>query len=120
MMDQWEAYQPFRFGFISILDPRFYTPEWLDGEVYTGTYKLFTTDDAAILVELKVYPTELMEVHGVAATGDMGSIVSVLIPQAEQWGREQGAEFASIASRPGWARVLKDYAVHQVYIRKAL
>jgi len=45
-----------------------------------------------------------------------------LIPQAEKWGRKMECDFASIASREGWARVLAPfgYAVHQVTIRKEL
>lgn len=117
-----QDYMKFRDGFASILDERFYYIEWLDKQVISGAYKLLATEDAAILVELKSYPTGAMELHGVAATGNMHSIVSELIPRAEQYGREVGCMIASIESRPGWVRALKGdgYEVHQTCIRKEL
>ena len=121
-MDQWEAYLKFRDGLISILDERFYPAAWLDAEVYAGFVKLFHCDDAAILAELKVYPSELMEVRGVLATGRLESIEDILIPQAEAWGKAEGCFCADISSREGWLRRLRKrgYSLHQVSIRKEL
>jgi len=118
-MDQWEQYLRFRDGFVSILDERYYPAPWLDSEVYAGFVKLFCCDDAAILAELKVYPSELMEVHGVAATGCLASIKQLIL-QAEQWGRDEGCATASISSREAWAKILPDYKVYQISIRKDL
>lgn len=88
----------------------------------SGVYRLFSNDDGAILAELKVYPTGATKVEGIVAAGDMGAIVSELIPQAEAWGKENGALAARIESREGWAKVLKPYGyqIHQLAIEKDL
>ncbi len=88
----------------------------------SGRALVWATETAVILAEIKIYSTGAMELHGLIAVGVAESIVNDLIPAAEQWARGNGFMFASIASRPGWAKLLeKDgYAVHQVYIRKEL
>lgn len=117
-----DAYLHFRDGFASILDPRFYTIEWLDGQIWAGLARVWATSDACILVEVKTYPTGATEIHGLAAVGNMDSIIKQLIPQAEAWGRSIGCVSASIASRSGWVRALKSsgYELHQCEIRKDL
>ena len=114
-------YERFRQDFYGLLDPRFYTPEWLDAQVWCGTFRVFGNDDACILVSLKTYPTGAYELHGEAAAGDLGAITD-LIRRAEDWGRSIGCVSASIASREGWARHLaKDgWQTHQVVLRKEL
>jgi hypothetical protein len=102
----WSEYQRFRDDFIAILDPRFYTPEWLDGEIWSGRLRLFSCADSAIIVAVKPYPTGALELHGMAATGNQRSIVDVLIPQACAWGTAIGCIEASIESRPAWQRVM--------------
>ena len=108
--------------FCSVMDGRFYTELWLDNQVLSGVYRLFCNDDAAILAELKAYPTGALKVEGVVAAGDMATIVQALIPQAEAWGIENGAISARIESREGWARALKPYGyeIQQVAIEKDL
>ena len=115
-------YQHWRQAFADMLDPRTHHPEWLDDQVRSGRIKCWATEEAAIIAEIKTYPTGARELHGLAAVGDMMVIVGELIPQAEKWGRKMECDFASIASREGWARVLAPfgYAVHQVTIRKEL
>lgn len=121
-MSQWEAYLKFRYGLSQILDERFYPLEWLDAQMWSHAAKLLWNDTSAIIFELKEYPSGLKEVHGLAAVGDMDSIILQLIPMAEQWGREMGCVTASIASRGGWARALKShgYELFQTSIRKEL
>lgn len=116
MMD----YLDFRAGFASIIDPRFYTIEWLDQQVWAGFARCWACDDAAIIAEVKTYPTGATEVHGIAATGNLESIVNTLIPLAEEWGRSMGCITASISSRPGWVKALPDYHLYQTTIRKEL
>lgn len=76
--------------------------------------------DAASVFAVKSYPTGALELHGMAAVGNLRSIVTDLIPQAEIIGRELGCIVAVIESRPAWSRVMKDFTVHQVHIRKDL
>lgn len=118
-MNDLEGYRRFRQDFASILDNRFYTLAWLDGQVADNSIRCWSDSRAAILATIKTYPTGARELHGMAAAGHLPSIPP-LIALAEQWGREHGCLEACIDSRPGWERVMKDYHLSQVTIRKAL
>lgn len=117
-----EEYCKWRDGFASLLDERFYYIEWLDKQVISGAFKLFTCADAAALVEIKVYPTGEKEVHGTCATGNLDSIVNDIIPRVEAYGRENGCIIFGIESRLGWERVMKSHGfeLYQTCIRKDL
>jgi hypothetical protein len=119
---EWEEYRRFRSRFLEILDPELYTAEWLDTQVWTRNFRLFSTAESAILFGVKVYPTGLKEAEGQAAVGNLGEITRQLIPQFEAFGRAHGCRIATIQSRVGWAKVMKSqgYEVHQTLIRKAL
>lgn len=116
-----DPYIRFRNDFHALLDQRCYTPEWLDAQVWAGAFRVFGDDDGCILVSLKRYPTGLYEIHGEAAAGDLAAIKR-LIERAVEWGRSVGCQLASIASRSGWVRALKDdgWVIHQTELRKEL
>lgn len=118
---QWAAYLPWRDAFGEAMDPRCYTIDWLDRQVMEGRVRVWTSDNAAIVAELKAYPAGAVEVHGTVAAGDLDGIVS-LIPNAEKWGRENGAILASVSSHPAWQRLLKasGYAPSQLTLLKEL
>lgn len=120
-IDDWQEYGRFRDAIAQVMDARFYTPEWLDGEIWSGRARIFSSADAAIIATMKVYPAGGREVHGLVAVGDLEQVTR-LIPQAETWGRTLGCIVAGIDSREGWAKVMKNdgYAVHQVALRKDL
>lgn len=101
-----DEYLRFRDGFAEAMDPRFYTIQYIDHLYLAGRAKLFSSENAAILAEIKTYPTDAKAVHGLYATGKLAEIVSVLIPQAEEWGRANGCEHAFIDSREAWQRIL--------------
>lgn len=101
------------------LDPYRYPAWYWDRQVYVGFWKVWGNAKSVIVAELKHYPSGIFELHGVAAAGDLAGIVD-LIPLAEEWGREAGAVRAVIESREGWARMLPEYQVHQVSVRKEL
>lgn len=113
-----DAYLRFRDEF-GALDPLRYPVEAIDARVKAQTWRCWGNEKAAILAEIKTYPSGVREVHGVAAAGDLREIVG-LIPQAEEWGRQCGCVRAVIESRPGWERVLPTYELHQVAVRKEL
>lgn len=117
----WDAYKRHRDEIEALLDPRFYTIAWLDAQIVQSRAMCFGNGASVIVIELKVYPTGAVELHGLVAAGELQGIVS-LIGEAEDWAKGHGILTASIASRPGWTRVLKDkgYAVHQVVVRKEL
>src|SRR5688572_15985703 len=104
------------------LDPRLYTIEHLDGLLFSGRAQAWFGEAAAIVTEVRTYPTGVRVIHGLVAAGDLEQIVEVLIPKAEAWARSIGCVLAIIESRPGWARALRarGYAPHQVAVRKTL
>lgn len=118
----WPEYLRFRDAFAAVLDPRFYTIEWLDGEVACGRMHLLSTAHSAILFSVKKYPTGAKELHGELATGELPEIISALIPLAEKFGKENGCTTAVIQSREGWVSAMRQhgYEVYQTAIRKAL
>lgn len=102
------------------IDARFYPVEYCDWLVETGQARCMATENAAVVFELKLFPSGMRAVHGLVAAGSLKDIKNKLIPAAEQWGRANGAEVGMIESREGWARVLPDYAVFQTTLVKEL
>jgi len=115
------AYLRHREEIAALLDPRCYSIEWLDGKVAGGLMTVWGNDKAVIGTEIKQYPAGALEIHGMFAAGELSSILE-LIEQAENWARCEGIDFAAIASREGWVRVLgpRGYRTHQVELRKDL
>ncbi len=122
MLDDWAGYCEFRDAFAEVIDERYYSIEWLDQLVATGAAKFWRTEDAAIIAELREYPSGATDVHGLIAAGKLSDIIGALIPAAEQWGREKGCIAASIESREGWQKALKfyGYSPYQISVRKEL
>jgi hypothetical protein len=118
-VNHWPDYMRFRDQFEQVMDPRFYDIKWLDDQIRYNRFRLWANDDAAIVAEIKTYPTGAKAVHGMIAAGKLSGIV-VLIPKAEEWGKQMGCIAAEISSREGWARILPDYTVNQVEIRKEI
>ena len=114
-------YLRFRPGYEKALTPDFYPIEYLDEKAVSGDAVEFSTDNSAILVEIRVYPGGARVAHGLVATGDLDEI-RVLIGMAEQWGRDNGCTRAMIESREGWQKALKSqgYAPWQVTLVKDL
>ena len=118
MMTGWEAYLPFRSEFTALC-PEKYPPEYIDAMVASGQWACWSDGKAAILFELKRYPSGLLEVYGWGAVGELESI-KTLVEAAEVFGTQNGATAAEIESRPGWVKALAGYEVTQVKIRKEL
>lgn len=114
------AYSDWREAFGAVLDARLHTIEWLDGQVQSGRALLWEADDAAMLAEVRFYPTGAKVIHGLVAAGSLDTIVGKLIPEAEEWAKAAGCIGAVIESREGWGRVLKGagYRPYQIAVRK--
>lgn len=114
-------YAHWRGRFLEAVDQDLHPAWWIDNNVADGTWRFWGNDDAAILVELKQYPSGALEVHGLVAAGEV-SAIKALIPLAEEYGRDCGATRASIASTPAWSRLMRDegYQIEQVTIVKGL
>ena len=115
-------YRRFRALFAEALDSRLHSIEHLDALLFSGRAQIWCGEAAAVVTEVRTYPTGAMALHGLVAAGELDEIVGVLIPKAEAWARSIGCAMVIIESRPGWARALKKsgYAPHQLAVRKAL
>lgn len=122
MVPDWCGYQTFRDRFREAMDERYWPIEWLDARLLEGRAQFMCSNKAAIVVELRAYPGGAVDVHGLIAAGDKQEIIDILIPQAEEWGRNHGCTAGVIESRPGWQRAMAShgYEVSQVTIRKEL
>lgn len=111
-----------RDEFAKALDERLYTIDYLDRLLLDGQAQIWFGDEAAIVTEIRPYPTGAHAIHGVVAAGELSEIIGHLIPKAEDWGRSIGCILSIIESRPGWVRKLKGagYEIHQTAVRKEL
>ena len=116
-------YERFRPLFAAAIDRRFHTIEHLDALVLTSRAQVWFGRDAAIVTELRTYPTGLRAIHGLVAAGDLQEIVGELIPRVEEWARDHAqCGVAMIESRVGWQKVLQPhgYAPFQTTLCKEL
>ena len=118
----WVGYLRFRPAFGEVIDPRYYTLDWLDEQILQCKAQFWRTDNAALVTEFKAYPAGAVDIHVVIAAGDMREIIEVLAPLAEDMGRANGCIAATVESRAGWAKALKPYGYEafQTVVRKEL
>ena len=116
------TYARFRPMFGEVIDERYHTLAWLDEQIASGVFRYWQSANAAIVTELRSYPTGAVDLHGIIAAGELSEIVGHLIPQAEDWARRIGCVAAIIESREAWAKLLKTsgYMPHQLALRKEL
>lgn len=118
---QWLEYQPWRDEFAKALDPRLYPIEYLDARILEGSALIWANEHAAVITEIKTYPTGARAVHFLVVAGDKDEIKK-FGPPVEAWAKARGCIGALIESRPAWVREMKSagYAVHQVSLWKGL
>jgi hypothetical protein len=116
------CYLRFRDDFEAVLDQRTHTIEWLDAQVLAGLVRVWPAHDACLLTSLKYYPTGAFEVHVEIAAGSKDTLVNQTIGSVEEWAREIGAAFVTIASRKGWEKVMAPHGYDhwQTEIRKEM
>jgi hypothetical protein len=115
------TYADWRARFLEAIDEGLYPAAWLDWLLETENAKFWGNDRAAIIAEMREYPSGAREVHGLVAAGEIDGI-KALIPLAEEWGRSLGATRAAISSHPAWARIMRadGYEPNQLSIVKVL
>lgn len=115
------SYEDWRGRFLEAADEELYPGAFLDWLLDSGQARFWENDRAAIIAEMRSYPSGVLEVHGTVAAGEIDAI-KTLIPLAEDWGRSLGATRASIASHPAWARIMREqgYEPMQLTIAKVL
>lgn len=74
--------------------------------VERGEAQFWFSANAAGVTEVVTYP-RFKSLHLWLCGGDMGEIVSILLPAAEAWAKAQGCTMTSTAGRMGWSRVLE-------------
>lgn len=114
-------YFEFRPKFIEAMDPAFYTPEYLDEQLFLGHADIWFSEHAAIVAGVKDYPGGARVIEGLVAAGPLEEILG-LIAEAEAYGKSIGCTHAMISSREGWQKALKakGYEPWQTSVRKAL
>lgn len=117
-----DGYCRFRPMFGEVMDERYHTLDWLDQEVFSGRVQFWRSANAAMITEVRGYPTGALDIHALIAAGDLEEIVEEITPRAEAWAREFGCIAAQVESREGWARALRPsgYMTHQLIVRKEL
>ena len=115
-------YIHWRGAFAEAMDTRFYTIDYLDWLVSNGRAEFMATPDAAIVVEIKMFPTGLCAVHFLVAAGKLDVLENELRDRAEKWGVANGCSMALIESRAGWKRTMAKhgYRLFQESIVKEL
>lgn len=122
MIPDWGGYLEFRPLFAQVMDERYHTLAWLDQQVIGGKVQFWRSEKAAMITELRDYPTGAKDVHALIAAGDLAEIIEDITPRAEAWARERGCIAAQVESREGWVKALKPsgYHLHQCIVRKEL
>jgi hypothetical protein len=118
----WLGYLEFRPRFAEVMDERYHTLKWLDDQVLGGKVQVWRSPNAAMITELRDYPTGAKDIHALIAAGDLMEIVEQITPRAEQWARDQGCIAAQVESREGWSKALRPsgYQAFQTIVRKEL
>lgn len=91
------------------LNPDLYHIQWLDEILRAGEAQFVATDEAAMVVEIRIYPTGVKGCVVVVAAGSATEIIHTLRPNIEAWGREMGCTKGLVESFPAWAKLLKPY-----------
>lgn len=104
------------------MDPRFYNIAYLDWLIRSDTAQFLAGKSAALVAEIKTFPTGTRAVSFVVAAGDLTELIEVLRPMVEEWGWTNGCTVALIESGEVWARIMKKhgYTLFQASIAKDL
>ncbi len=117
-----DTYQAWRDLLAEALDPRYFSPEWLDWMVMSGRARLFCAPQSVAVAEIQFYPTGARDVHVIAQAGDPIDARENIVPQLEEWGGSIGCLSVLVTSREAWVRLLKPsgFAPYKTAIRKEL
>lgn len=100
------TYEQWRPALAEAVDGRLYTIEYLDALVIEKRAFMWASEDAAIIAEIKMFPTGAKAIHCLVAAGSLEGVMH-LAPIVEEWGRARGCIGALVEGRAGWAKALK-------------
>lgn len=114
-------YADFRDRLAAAIDTRFYNIEYLDWFLTEGRGLFWSDGKAALVCELKTFPSGALAIEGIVAAGKLKNIKR-LRDQAEIYAKTIGCQFALVGSREGWERAFKNdgYEKHQTMLVKEL
>lgn len=104
-----DSYGAWRDRLAQGINPMFWNAGLMDQALVNGEAFFIATDKAAMIFEIKEYPTGARVGHVVLSAGDKGEIVGPLREFAESFTKAAGCIGALVESRSGWARALKPY-----------
>lgn len=114
------GYREWRERLAEALDHRFFTVDYLDDIIWSGKAWLFANANAALLMEIRIYPTGAKAGAVICAAGDMREIINALKPAAEAHAKANGCICALVESREAWGRLLDDYTPYKICLHKEL
>ncbi len=89
-------------------------------KIETSDAQLWTTPEAALVTEIRVWPTGLREAIGWLAGGDIDELLNMR-PAFEAWARSKRCKRVGILlGREGWSRKLDGYRTAGVQLMKDL
>ena len=81
-----------------------YTFDYIVEQVISGKMHLWVCEDAIGITQF-IHFENTKYLHGLFAAGNLQSIVEILTPQAENFGRRNHCDVFSLTGRSGWAKV---------------
>lgn len=98
-----------------------YTLDEIIEEIAQGRSVAFWGEQSVMVCTLHRHH-DVVTGHVWLAGGDLDELRDTLRPQAEQWAKSEGAQYATIEGRRGWVRALKGEGFEEasVTLRKAL
>ncbi len=116
------AYQVWRPAFEEALDARYYPITWLDYVVMEGRASLIATNDAAVIVEVRYFPTGAKDLHVICGAGDLDELRGEILRLMLKMASDNGCLAVAVESREGWARALRDkgFSIYKTILRREL
>lgn len=118
---QTASYAEWRERLTDGINTDFYPIAYVEDRLANGDAWFAATDAAAVVFEIKTFPSGLRVLHFLVGAGDLTELVSRIRPQLEAWGKAQGCKGALMESRDGWTRALRPhgYEAFQTSLYKA-
>lgn len=117
-----ETYQQWRPAFEEALDARYYPIAWLDYVVMEGRAIFLATDDAAVVIEVRYFPTGAKDLHVICGAGALDELRGEILRLMVNAAHDNGCLAVAVESREGWARALKDlgFSTYKTVLRREL
>ena len=93
----------------------------LADKIIDGNVQLWAADDEAFaLTAVNDWPTGLSTFEFIGLVGEGRERWLGVLDEMCEWAKEQGCEMVETSARPGWKRVLTDWACTHVFLEKKI